>query len=92
MAVEIVEIPDMGIVMSDGVRLSARVWMPADAAERPVPAVLEYLPYRKRDGTAIRDQITHPWMAAQGYACVRVDQRGNGDPGGFSTTNSPRRR
>ncbi|GAB1364722.1 CocE/NonD family hydrolase [Rhodobacter sp.] len=83
MTTAIVEIPDMGIVMSDGVRLSARVWMPADAADRPVPAVLEYLPYRKRDGTALRDQITHPWMAAQGYACVRVDQRGNGESEGL---------
>ena len=37
---EIIDIPDLGIVMSDGVRLSARVWMPVDAGEDPVPAVL----------------------------------------------------
>lgn len=65
--------------MSDGVRLSARVWMPVDAGEQPVPAVLEHLPYRKRDGTCKRDEISHPWMAARGYAMVRVDMRGNGD-------------
>ena len=44
--VEIIEIPDMPITMSDGCRLSARVWMPVDAENAPVPAILELLPYR----------------------------------------------
>jgi len=74
---------DMGIVLSDGCRLSARVWLPADAAENPVPAILEYLPYRKRDGTTVRDALTHPWFAGQGYACLRVDIRGNGESDGL---------
>ena len=52
---KIVEFPDMAIVMPDGCRLSARVWMPADADQNPVPAILEHLPYRKRDGTIARD-------------------------------------
>ena len=43
------------IVLSDGCRLSARIWMPEDAPERPVPAILEYIPYRKDDATAARD-------------------------------------
>lgn len=81
----IVEHEDMGIVMPDGCRLSARVWMPEDAAERPVPAVLEYIPYRKRDGTLPRDEMMHPYVAAHGYACVRVDMRGNGDSEGLMT-------
>lgn len=76
---EIEEIPDMGITMPDGCRLSARVWRPVDAHLDPVPAILEYLPYRKRDGTAARDALTHPWFAKRGYACIRVDMRGNGD-------------
>ncbi|XDA99355.1 CocE/NonD family hydrolase [Sulfitobacter sp. LCG007] len=80
---EIEEIPDMGIVLSDGCRLSARVWMPKDAANDPVPAILEYLPYRKRDGTVARDALTHPWFAERGYACIRVDMRGNGDSEGL---------
>ena len=66
---EITEEPDLGIVLSDGCRLSARVWMPKDAAADPVPAILEYLPYRKRDGTAARDALTHPYLAGHGYAC-----------------------
>lgn len=80
---EVRDIPDLGIVMPDGVRLSARVWLPKDAEDDPVPAVLEHLPYRKRDGTTARDEISHPWMAARGYAMVRVDMRGNGDSYGL---------
>ncbi len=80
---ELVEIPHMGIPMSDGICLSARIWMPKAAELAPLPAILEYLPYRKRDGTAVRDQISHPWMARHGYVCVRVDQRGNGESEGL---------
>ncbi|MCW1919071.1 CocE/NonD family hydrolase [Rhodobacter sp. KR11] len=82
---KVVETEDMGIVMSDGVRLSARVWMPEDAAAHPVPAVLEYIPYRKRDGTLPRDEMMHPYFAGHGYAAVRVDMRGNGDSEGLMT-------
>ncbi|WP_424987810.1 CocE/NonD family hydrolase [Microbulbifer sp. S227A] len=80
---EIEELPDMGITLSDGCRLSARVWRPVDALRNPVPAILEYLPYRKRDGTCARDSLTHPWFARRGYACIRVDIRGNGDSDGL---------
>jgi len=80
---QIVEIPDMQIILSDGTRLSARVWMPDDAAQNPVPAILEFLPYRKRDGTVARDALTHPYFASHGYACLRVDMRGNGDSQGI---------
>lgn len=83
LAREIVEIADQPIFMPDGCRLSARIWMPRDAASAPVPAILEHLPYRKRDGTIVRDSLTHPWMAGQGYACIRVDMRGNGDSEGL---------
>jgi putative CocE/NonD family hydrolase len=48
-----------------------------------VPAILEYLPYRKRDGTIVRDALTHPYYAGHGYAGVRVDMRGNGDSEGL---------
>ena len=42
------------IPLADGTRLSARIWLPDDAERDPVPAILEYLPYRKGDGTAAR--------------------------------------
>ncbi len=75
------EQPHEEIPMPDGCRLSARIWRPVGAG--PVPAILEYLPYRKRDGTAARDALTHPYLAAHGYACVRVDMRGCGDSEGL---------
>ena len=77
------EHPDIGITVTEGTRLSARLWKPVDAGDDPVPLILEYLPYRKRDGTCARDALTHPWFAARGYACVRVDMRGNGDSEGL---------
>ncbi len=80
---EIEDLPDLGITLSDGCRLSARVWRPVDASDDPVPVILEYLPYRKRDGTIVRDSLTHPWFAKRGYACLRVDMRGNGDSEGL---------
>ncbi|MEX2524506.1 MAG: CocE/NonD family hydrolase [Gammaproteobacteria bacterium] len=70
------------IPMSDGVRLAARIWLPEDAEDNPVPAILEYIPYRLRDGTFNRDNTTHPYFAAHGYAAVRVDIRGSGNSEG----------
>ena len=53
-----VEIP-----LADGTILSSTIWLPQDAEEKPVPAILEYLPYRKRDGTTERDALNHPYFA-----------------------------
>ena len=80
---EVLEIENTWITMPDGIRLAARIWMPEQAQSNPVPAILEYLPYRKRDGTAVRDALTHPYFAAHGYACVRVDIRGYGESMGL---------
>jgi len=71
------------IPLHDGTTLAARIWLPEDAESRPVPAILEYLPYRKRDGTYERDAMTHPYLAGHGYAGVRVDIRGSGESGGL---------
>ncbi len=76
------EIENTWIPMPDGTRLAARIWLPEDAEADPVPAILEYLPYRKRDGTVARDHLTHPYFAGHGYAGVRVDMRGTGDSEG----------
>lgn len=70
------------IAMGDGVRLSASLWRPAVAAE-PLPAVLEFIPYRKRDHTAARDFQLHSYLAARGYVSVRADMRGHGDSEGL---------
>jgi uncharacterized protein len=76
------EIENLTIPMGDGVRLAARVWLPQDAEADPVPAILEMIPYRKRDGTAARDAMIHPYLAGHGYACLRVDIRGTGESEG----------
>jgi putative CocE/NonD family hydrolase len=68
------------IPMRDGARLAARIWRPVGAG--PVPAVLEYIPYRKRDLTRARDAMNHPYLAGHGYVAVRVDMRGSGDSDG----------
>ncbi|MGA8113191.1 MAG: CocE/NonD family hydrolase [Actinocatenispora sp.] len=78
----VVEWRSIWIPLNDGCRLSARIWLPLEAGERPVPAIVEYIPYRKNDGTATRDVSMHPHFAAAGYAAVRVDLRGSGDSDG----------
>jgi putative CocE/NonD family hydrolase len=70
------------IPLSDGVHLSCRYWLPEDADENPVPAILEYIPYCTRDGTAARDEAMHPYFAGHGYASIRVDIRGSGESEG----------
>ncbi len=79
------DIEETGIPMPDGTRLSARIWMPDDAESRPVPAILEYIPYRKRDLTRNRDEPMHRYFAGHGYACLRVDIRGAGESEGELT-------
>jgi uncharacterized protein len=79
-AVRIIE--NAWIPLPDGTRLAARLWLPQDAADRPVPALLEYLPYRKRDFMRARDRPMHHYFAGYGYASVRVDIRGTGDSDG----------
>jgi putative CocE/NonD family hydrolase len=77
------EIENTWIPLSDGTQLAARIWLPQGAGAHPVPAILEYLPYRKNDGTAVRDALRHPYLAGHGYATIRVDMRGSGDSDGI---------
>jgi predicted acyl esterase len=69
--------------MPDGCKLAARIWMPEGAEDAPVPAILEYLPYRKNDFTTARDASMQPYLAAHGYAVIRLDLRGAGDSEGL---------
>jgi putative CocE/NonD family hydrolase len=80
MAVEVVE--HTWIELADGIRLAARLWLPARAAEGAVPAVLSPVPYRKSDGTAIGDAAWGTYFASHGLAYARVDIRGSGDSEG----------
>ncbi|MGB3599342.1 MAG: CocE/NonD family hydrolase [Marinomonas sp.] len=71
--------------LPDGTQLAYRAWLPEGAESKPVPAILEFLPYRRNDGTIVRDEITMAQTAAHGYACVRVDLRGCGESQGHTT-------
>ena len=67
------------IRMSDGTQIAADLFLP-DAAGR-FPVVMEYLPYRKDDIMAYRQQ-RHHYFAQRGFACAWVDIRGSGASGG----------
>ncbi len=82
----VLEIENQWIPLADGTRLAARIWLPSAVLRgeaAPVPAILEYLPYRKGDATAAADTRRHPYFAQRGYAAVRVDIRGTGDSDGL---------
>jgi hypothetical protein len=71
------------IPMPDGVQLAATLYMPADLKPGArVPALLEYLPYRKDDDDAVSDYGHHAYFARHGYVGARVDIRGFGNSGG----------
>ena len=79
-AVEVVD--NDWIVLKDGTRLSARLWLPANARTTPSPVVWEYIPYRKRDFTRTYDDLWGHELAQYGIAYARVDARGSGDSEG----------
>ena len=67
--------------MPDGVDLAATLYLPDDPVA-PVPALLEYLPYRKDDAMLARDHDLYSYLTERGYAGARVDIRGTGRSGG----------
>ncbi len=78
-------VENLWIPLAEGIRLAAKLWLPETTDRTPVPAVLEYIPYRKGDATAQRDAMLHPYFAGHGYAAIRVDMRGSGDSDGILT-------
>jgi putative CocE/NonD family hydrolase len=78
-------VENLWIPLAEGIRLAAKLWLPETTNRTPVPAVLEYIPYRKGDATAQRDAMLHPYFAGHGYAAIRVDMRGSGDSDGILT-------
>src|SRR5262245_18805087 len=83
------------IPMRDGTELAATLYLPAqpgavpprgndppEPSASPVPALLEYLPYRKDDAMLARDYELYAYMTSRGYAGARVDIRGTGTSGG----------
>lgn len=78
---EVETVENVFIPVRDGEQVAARMWHPA-GEHPPLPVVLEYIPYRKRDMTRGRDSTNLPYIAGRGYVCVRVDLRGSGDSDG----------
>lgn len=78
----VIETEECWIPLPDGTRLAAKLWLPAGRDKKPVPTLLEALPYRKRDAYAMRDSQIHRYFAGHGYATMRLDLRGSGDSGG----------
>ena len=77
------EIETEWIPLRDGRRLAVRLFLPRRAHAQPAPVILEYIPYRRRDGTRLGDEAMHRWFAAAGFACARVDIAGMGDSDGL---------
>ncbi len=77
------EIEHTWVPMPDGVRLAARIWLPAGAEKAPVPAIFNYNPYYNHILTRPEDDARFPYFAGHGYACVRVDIRGSGNSEGL---------
>lgn len=72
-----VSVREVSIPTSDGVHLSATLFVPAPKhSGEKFPAVLEYLPYRKDEMPShIR---VHSYFARHGFVSARVDIRGTG--------------
>ncbi|CAF1327007.1 unnamed protein product, partial [Rotaria sordida] len=76
------------VPLRDGVKLAGTIWLPKNetmesTVDTKFPAILEYLPYRKADGTSIRDEIRLKYLAGFGYVSVRIDIRGSGNSEGI---------
>jgi uncharacterized protein len=69
------------IALGDGTRIATTLWRPR--TDKKVPAVVEMVPYRRRDGTVFRDLELHPYIAGHGIAYIRADIRGSGDSDGI---------
>src|SRR5919205_4022781 len=69
------------------ISLYAHYWYNADALNSGtrMPAIVEFNPYRRRDGMAYVDSMMYPWFAFNEYLCFRVDLQGSGDSEGRLT-------
>ena len=79
---------DVRIPVSDGLELSANLWLPEpaddDSGPQLFPTILEMIPYRKDDWRAASDQSRGEWLAARGYVLCRLDVRGTGSSSGIA--------
>ncbi len=80
-----VEVVEDWIPMADGVRLAVGLFMPTGGKPgEKFAAVLEYLPYRKDDGTAARDYPIHSYFVRRGKQLNRTNLAEHADGRGTS--------
>ncbi len=65
---------------ADGTPLAIQLWTPQGGVK--APAVLEAIPYRKRDRYRGFDMLWGKVLAERGIAYARLETRGSGDSGG----------
>jgi putative CocE/NonD family hydrolase len=79
---------DVRIPVSDGLELSANLWLPEPLPDgsgpTTFPAILEMIPYRKDDWRAASDEARGEYLAARGFAFCRLDIRGTGSSPGIA--------
>ncbi|HEY4228196.1 MAG TPA: CocE/NonD family hydrolase [Candidatus Limnocylindrales bacterium] len=75
---------DVRVRARDGIELSVNLFLPADAAANPVPAIMNTDPYRKDDWSAGWDLTLATYLNEHGYAYCRLDVRGTGGSGGVA--------
>ncbi len=73
------------IPLADGSRLAVQLWLPAGPPPEGAPAVLEYVPYRKRDRYRRYGLYWGRTLAQHGVGYARIDLRGTGDSTGLLT-------
>ncbi len=77
-------VPHEWIVLSDGIRLSVKLWKPlARCEDEHFPVILEAIPYRKDDISLYDDSVRMEYFAGHGYICARLDLRGSGNSEGI---------
>ena len=78
---------DVRVPVRDGLELSANLWLPRPAAERPgerFGVILEMIPYGKDNWRRNSDTARGEWLAARGFALCRLDVRGTGSSPGVA--------
>jgi len=77
-------ITEVQITMSDGIKLAADIYWPAEADKKNrFPVLLEYTPYRKDESRA-RNYSLYSYFLERDYLVVRVDMRGTGNSEGIT--------
>ncbi len=89
---DIVPIPkniDFAVTLTSGrtITLRAHYWYhaPSMRSGKRLPAIVDFNPYRRRDGMLYVDSMMYPWFSYNEYLCFRVDLHGSGDSDGTMT-------